>query len=101
MTPARNRNAIAAQIAQPCLRDPVMSPSVQVSPAGSTKIRNICRKFVSGVGFSKGCALLALKKPPPFVPNCLMASCDATGPCAIVCEPAPSSSSTVSYGLRF
>ena len=28
VTPARNRNAIAAQTAQPCLREPVMSPSV-------------------------------------------------------------------------
>ena len=40
-------------------------------------------KFVSGVGFSKGCALFALKKPPPFVPKILIASCEATGPCAI------------------
>ncbi len=47
---------------------------------------NISRKFDSGVGFSNGCALLALKKPPPLVPNCLMISCDATGPCAIVCS---------------
>ena len=65
-----------------------MSPSVQVRPAGMRKMRNIARKLVAGVGFSKGCALLALKKPPPLVPNCLMASCDATGPCAMVCVPA-------------
>ena len=31
----------------------------------------------SGVGFSKGWAELALKKPPPLVPSILMASCDA------------------------
>ena len=37
-------------------------------------------KFVKGVGFSKGCAELVLKKPPPFVPNSLMNSCEATGP---------------------
>ena len=61
---------------------------------------NIARKFVSGVGFSNGCALFALKKPPPLVPNCLMISCDATGPCAITCL-APSTVCTVSYGLRF
>ena len=66
-----------------------------------TKMRNIARKFVAGVGFSNGCALFALKKPPPFVPNCLIASCDATGPCAIVCVPAPSSTVTTSYGFRF
>ena len=40
---------------------------------------------MSGVGFSNGCALLALKKPPPLVPNILIASCEATGPCAMVC----------------
>ena len=61
---------------------------------------NIARKFDSGVGFSNGCALLALKKPPPLVPNCLMISCDATGPCAIICF-APSTVCTVSYGFRF
>jgi hypothetical protein len=50
-----------------------------------TKIESICRKFENGVGFSNGCALLALKKPPPLVPSILIASCEATGPCAIVC----------------
>ena len=49
------------------------------------KIERICRKFENGVGFSKGWALLALKKPPPLVPSILMASCEATGPCAMVC----------------
>ena len=38
-------------------------------------------RFDSAVGFSKGCAALALKKPPPLVPSILMASCEATGPC--------------------
>src|ERR1700757_4329616 len=49
------------------------------------KIRSIWTKFVSGVGFSNGWALFAPKNPPPFVPYILMASCEATGPCAIVC----------------
>ena len=40
----------------------------------------IDRKFVRPVGFSNGSAPLALKKPPPFVPSCLMTSCDAIGP---------------------
>ncbi len=35
------------------------------------------------MGFSNGCAELALKKPPPLVPSCLIASCDATGPRAM------------------
>jgi hypothetical protein len=32
------------------------------------------------VGFSNGCAALALKKPPPLVPSILIATCEATGP---------------------
>ena len=53
-------------------------------------MESIWTKLVSGVGFSNGWALLALKKPPPLVPSFLMASCEATGPMAIVCF-APSS----------
>ena len=52
---------------------------------------NIDRKFVSGVGFSNGWAVLALKKPPPLVPSCLMASCEATGPERDASACAPSS----------
>ena len=69
-------------------------------PPGIAKIRKIEKKFVSGFGFSKGWAALALKKPPPFVPSCLIASCEATGPIAIVCL-APSSVTTSWYGERF
>ena len=64
------------------------------------KIVNIDQKFVHGVGFSNGCAAFALKKPPPFVPSCLMVSWLATGPIAIVCF-APSSVVTSRYGLKF
>jgi hypothetical protein len=32
---------------------------------------NISKKLEKGVGFSNGCALLALKNPPPLVPSCL------------------------------
>ena len=44
------------------------------------------KKFESGVGFSNGCAELTLKKPPPFVPSCLIAICDAAGPTAMICS---------------
>src|SRR5262245_60847375 len=91
---------MAPHTAQPCFGDPVIRPSVYVSPEEIAKMPNIARKFDSGVGFSNGWALLALKKPPPLVPNCLMISCDATGPCAIVCV-APSTVVTTSYGFRF
>ncbi len=44
------------------------------------QMESICTKLESGVGFSHGWALFALKYPPPLVPSILIASCDATGP---------------------
>lgn len=41
-----------------------------------------------------------MKNPPPFVPSCLMASCEATGPWAIVCD-VPSTVVATTYELRF
>ncbi len=46
---------------------------------------SISTRFVKPMGFSNGCAELVLKKPPPLVPSSLIASCEATGPWAIVC----------------
>ncbi len=59
------------------------------------RIASSSRKFDSGVGFSNGWALLTLKKPPPLVPSCLIAICDAAGPTAIVCSLAVARSVTV------
>ena len=36
--------------------------------------------MTSGVEFSNGCAEFTLKNPPPLVPSCLTATCDAAGP---------------------
>ena len=69
-----NRMSIAARTTAPCRMLPAIFPNVNVSPAGIARTERTCRKSVSGVGFSKGCAEFALKKPPPFVPNSLMAS---------------------------
>ena len=49
--------------------------------------RKISTQLVHAVGFSNGCAELALKKPPPLVPSSLMASWLATGPPVMVCCP--------------
>ena len=100
MTPARNSTAIADQTAQPCRWRPVIRPRSQVRADGIAKIANMDQKLDHGVGFSNGCAALALKKPPPLVPSCLIASWLATGPIAMVCF-APSSVVTSRYGRKF
>ena len=87
-----NIAVIAAISAQPWRMSPTMRPKANTSAAGIRKIASICAKFESGVGFSYGCAELALKKPPPLVPSILIASCEATGPMAIDCVAAFASS---------
>jgi len=70
-----------------------------VRAAPSAKIEIICTKFDSAVGFSNGCAALALKKPPPWCPSILIAICEATGPTAMVCL-APSKSRGLHIGAE-
>ncbi len=41
--------------------------------------------LLQALGFSKGCAELAPKNPPPLVPRCLMGMSAATGPREINC----------------
>ena len=60
-----------------------MRPYMKTSAAGMISTSSISKKLVNCVGFSNGCAELVLKKPPPFVPSSLIASCEATGPIAI------------------
>ncbi len=67
-----------------------MTPNVTASANGITISDQVSTTSVSAVGFSNGCAELALKKPPPLVPSSLIASWNATGPSAILCLP-PSS----------
>src|SRR5580700_3291319 len=84
-TPARNNTAIVAHTAQPCDWFLVMRPRYHVSPLPMEKMESICRKLESGVGFSNGCAALALVLPPPLVPSILMATCEAIGPWEMTC----------------
>ena len=62
--------------------------------------REHSRKFDSGVGFSNGCAEFTLKKPPPLVPSCLIAICDAAGPSAMRLLGRPRLPSASVVGLR-
>ena len=61
-----------------------MRPNVAVSAAGMSRMNSTSTKFANVVGFSNGIALFTLKKPPPLVPSCLIAICEAAGPSARV-----------------
>jgi hypothetical protein len=52
---------------------------------GITSSRKISTRFDRALGFSNGCAELALKMPPPFVPNSLIVSWEAAAARGIVC----------------
>ena len=67
----------------PCRSEPIIRPKQLVKAAPSAKMSTSSARFVSGVGFSNGCAELALKKPPPSPLKSLIASCVATGPRAM------------------
>ncbi len=71
------------------MRSLAILPNVQASAKGMLSSNQFDRRLVRPVGFSKGWPALALKYPPPLVPSCLIASCEATGPPAIPwCWPA-------------
>ena len=73
-------DATTANSAQPCLRSPTITPKVRRKATGINSIATISTTLVNGVGFSKGCALLTLKAPPPSPDINLIDSHVATGP---------------------
>ena len=85
--PTSSRTSIVTKIAQPWRADPTIRPKVAVSAAGIRRMKRTSTKFESAVGFSNGIDELTLKKPPPLVPSCLIATCEAAGPTAIPCWP--------------
>lgn len=94
-------NAITATIASPCLRLSTIRPNVRGSENAIIASRKSSTQLVHVVGFSKGWAELALKKPPPLVPSSLMASWLATGPPGIVCCAPASVPTTWSCSAKF
>ena len=58
---AREEQHIAAQTAQPWPWFFTIRPRIRSGPPEITKIESIGQKLESGVGFSNGCAALALK----------------------------------------
>ena len=71
---------LAAKMARPWLLSFTMRPKTNGMAAGTRRIAIHSRKLLKGVGFSKGWAEFTPKNPPPLLPNCLMAICDAAGP---------------------
>ena len=56
----RNIRVMAIRSATPLRLDPIMTPNMMQSAAGMRMRENISTKFENGVGFSSGCAELAL-----------------------------------------
>ncbi len=79
-----NRITIAAKIATPCRGLPSMRPKRKGMENVIRSSLQSSSRSVKGVELSNGWAELALKKPPPFVPTCLIATWLAAGPRAIV-----------------
>ena len=65
--------AITAISAKPWRRLPTIRPYMSTLAKAIENKAQVERKLVSPLGFSKGCAELVLKKPPPLLPSCLMA----------------------------
>ena len=98
--PTASRVAIAAATTQPCRRSPARRPNANAKANGIARMSTRCKKFVNVVGFSNGCAEFALRKPPPLVPSCLIATWLAIGPPGIDCV-APSTVVTIRSPDRF
>src|SRR3954447_2226874 len=62
-----------------------ISPAMMIDDIGKATIETRDSMLLQGDGFSNGWAEFGPKKPPPLVPDCLIATSAATGPRAIVC----------------
>jgi hypothetical protein len=67
-------------IVRPSLRFPAIRPNVRMKAVGTSSMSRISRVLLHADGFSNGCALLALKKPPPSPDISLIGSQEPTGP---------------------
>jgi hypothetical protein len=79
-----NTIVIAASTAHPCRVSFTIGRRCSQSAAGDQEDREQLEEVGERVGFSNGLGELMLKNPPPLVPSCLMAICEAAGPTAMV-----------------
>ena len=71
---------MTAKITRPCRFLPIIRPKRKGKAKGMRICEMTSTMLLSGVGFSKGKEELGPKKPPPFVPRCLIATWLAAGP---------------------
>ncbi len=76
---------IAASSARASRMAPTVRPKATTQAKPSMFMITSSMRLVIELGFSNGWAELALKKPPPLVPSCLIASWSAMGPRAMAC----------------
>ncbi len=74
-------------------------PKATTIENGISSSAQISRMLVMPFGLLNGCAELALKNPPPFVPSSLIASCEASGPPGIACSVIAVAGSPASSGV--
>ncbi len=85
---------MAAKRVVPCFRFFTMKPKEKHRAMGISRISTFSRTLVSAVGFSKGFAELPWVIPPPLVPACLMAICEAASPVGMRCSVITTASGT-------
>ena len=91
-----SRISIAAKMALPCLVFLTPMPKVKQQAAGISSRLVISMMLVKALGFSYGWAEFTPKKPPPLVPDCLMATWGAAGPWGRNCSVTTRAPSTTS-----
>ena len=75
---------ITASTTRPCRLSLTILPNVDDERERDEQEREDLEEVGEPVGFSNGCAELALNGPPPLVPSSLIASWLANGPPGIV-----------------
>ena len=80
---AENLNRMLAPFGMRVVRACTILPKVMTHAPGRSIMEYSSIRFESIVGFSSGVDEFAPRKPPPFVPRCLMISSAAMGPMAM------------------
>ncbi len=74
VNPTSKSKSMTPKMTIACRRFLSINPARMSEAIGNTMIETTASMLLQGVGFSNGCAELGPKKPPPLVPDCLIAT---------------------------